>query len=127
MCELGGYTPGAGGAVNFSLGGVKLTTLPPKLPSVKNKMSTEWNDIVKNVAVLNGEGDRCQAYKDLCAGSLLVHLWSVAERGIAPSEDDIKRLRELIKKYEPEAYETAVAKCCGLYQTCDKCKKFQPR
>jgi hypothetical protein len=71
-------------------------------------MSTEWNDIIKNVAVLNGEGDRCQAYKDLCSGSLLCHLWSVAESGIAPSKDDIQRLRDLIKEYEPEHYETTV-------------------
>jgi len=72
------------------------------------KMSTEWNDIVKNVAVLNGEGNRDQSYKDLCAGSLLCHLWSVAESGIAPSKDDIQRLRDLIKEYEPEHYETTV-------------------
>ena len=85
-----------------------MTPPPPKLRSVPNKMSTQWNDLVKNVAVLNGDGDRSQDYKDLCAGSLLCHLWSVAESNIAPSKDDIQRLRDLVKAYEPEHYESTV-------------------
>jgi hypothetical protein len=132
-------------------------------------MSTNWSDLVMNIAVLNGEGDRCQAYKDLCASTLLLHLWSLAEHRLAPPIDNIHRLRDLVKTYNPEAYESivkpavakryeaekdrikaevallkwtcqvndrkqraesaaATATCsCGLYQTCDICKKFQPR
>lgn len=85
-----------------------MTPPPPKLRSVPNKMSTNWNDLVKNIAVLNGDGDRSQDYKDLCAGALLVHLWSLAEHRLAPSTDDTQRLRDLIKTYDPEAYESIV-------------------
>jgi hypothetical protein len=86
----------------------KIDTAAAQVTHSPAKMSTEWNDIVKNVAVLNGAGNRDQSYKDLCSGSLLCHLWSVAESGIAPSKDDIQRLRDLIKEYEPEHYETTV-------------------
>jgi len=71
-------------------------------------MSTEWNDLVKNVAVLAGEGDRCQAYKDLCFGTLLTQLWSITEEGLKPSADDAQRIRDIIKRYDPETYEGLV-------------------
>jgi len=142
-------------------------------------MSTEWDSLINDLAVLNGTGDKDQEYKDLCSGTALTCLWSILEGDLKPSAVNLHRIRELIKEHSPEYYEEAVVpvmkekelarivaevktkaktipemviadlkaegwttdgvvlfppkepkkpKCsCGLYQTCDICKKYQER
>ena len=132
-------------------------------------MSTEWDDLIKDLAILNGWGNKDQGYKELCASTALTNLWSIVESKLNPTTDNLLRLRELMEEYETEYYnecvrpkilekmkdqrsdaekkhtyvmtkeiielkvrvlklEAALEKCkCGLYQTCDICKKYQER
>ena len=101
-------------------------------------MSTEWDDLIKDLAVLNGTDKRDQEYKNLCAGTALINLWSILENDTKPTAYNLHRLRELLKEHEPDCYEKSVvpklkkkeakSKCtCGLYQTCGICKKYQER
>jgi hypothetical protein len=128
-------------------------------------MSTEWDSLIKDLAVLNGKDNKDQKYKDLCASTALTNLWSIVENDLKPKTHNLLRLRELMEEYDPEFYKDCVVstinlkyqtelirlreevddlktklhektipepskkpKCsCGLYQTCDICKKFQKR
>jgi hypothetical protein len=147
-------------------------------------MSSEWDSLIRDLAILNGEGNKDQAYKDLCASTALTTLWSIVENHLKPKTKNLLRLRELMEEYETEYYnevvrpiseaekklthdpdETVVSgivckpcgkelppmtmtehlngrgcpcekknrspqlkQCkCGLYQTCDICKKYQER
>jgi len=132
-------------------------------------MSSEWDGLIKDLAVLNGDGNRDQGYKDLCSSTALTNLWSIVENDLKPKTHHLLRLRELMEEYETEYYnecvrpkvlakmedtrseaekqhtyemtkeiialkmrvlklEAALEKCkCGLYQTCDICKKYQER
>lgn len=132
-------------------------------------MSTEWDSLIKDLAILNGEGNKDQEYKDLCASTALMNLWSIVDNNLKPKTNNLLRLRELMEEYETEYYnecvrpfilkkmedtrseaekkhtyemtqeiialkmrvlklEASLEKCkCGLYQTCDICKKYQER
>lgn len=132
-------------------------------------MSTEWDGLIKDLAILNGEGNKDEGYKELCASTALTNLWSIVENKLCPTTHNLLRLRELMEEYETEYYnecvrpkilekmkderseaekrhtyemtkeiialkvrvlklEASLEKCkCGLYQTCDICKKFQER
>jgi hypothetical protein len=123
-------------------------------------MTDEWDFLIRDLAILNGDGNKKQEYKDLCASTALTTLWSIVENDMRPTPQHLRKLRDLIEEYETGYYhqvikpkmeaekkhliemeqdnlalkqrilklEALLGKCkCGLYQTCDICKKYQQR
>ena len=71
-------------------------------------MSTEWDGLINDLAILNGEGNRDQGYKELCSSTALTNLWSIVEKNLKPSTAHLQRLRELLEVYETEYYNEVV-------------------
>jgi hypothetical protein len=71
-------------------------------------MATEWDDLIKDLAVLNGSGNRDQEYKDLSAATALSNLWAIVEMELKPTAKNLEVLRGLMKEHDEQYYKDNV-------------------
>ena len=86
----------------------KIDSRPPKFSQVIDRMATEWDDLINDLATLNGFRNKDQEYKDLCASTALTNLWAIVEMGMKPTGKNLEVLRGLMKEHDKEYYKSVV-------------------